>query len=79
MMSTQDLNPPELLAPVRVRVLRPFCVQGARVEIGTEIELPRHVAVDLVTQGKAEPLTPLAARPRSCSAPRDELWGAGVG
>ena len=51
-------NAPELLQPVRVTVLRPFCVQGQPLEIGTMVELPRYVAADLVALRKAEMLNP---------------------
>ena len=45
-------NPPELLAPTRCRVLRPIFVRGARVEVGSEIELPLHDARSLAAIGR---------------------------
>lgn len=44
----------KLFQLVKVRVLRPFCVAGKRVEIGAEVEIPYHVAQDLKAIGKAE-------------------------
>lgn len=44
---------PKWFEPTKVRVLRPFCVKGKRCEIGSETEVPRHVALDLVAIGKA--------------------------
>lgn len=48
---------PKLFAPTKVRVLRPFCVAGKRCEIGTETQVPFHVALDLRNIGKAELVT----------------------
>lgn len=45
---------PKLFRLVKVRVLRPFCVAGKRVEIGAETEVPYHVALDLAAIGKCE-------------------------
>ncbi|MDR4469831.1 MAG: hypothetical protein MRJ68_16300 [Nitrospira sp.] len=45
---------PKWFAATRVRVLRPFCVAGKRCEIGTETQVPYHVALDLKAIGKAE-------------------------
>ena len=47
-------NDPELLRLVRVRVIRPFGVRGQLLEPGTMVELPRYVAADMITLGKAE-------------------------
>ena len=49
-------NDPELLRPVRVMVLKPFCVQGQPLEPGTMVELPRYVAADMITLKKAQML-----------------------
>lgn len=49
-------NDPELLRPVRVTVLRPFCVKGQPLEIGTAVALPRYVALDLIALKKAQML-----------------------
>ncbi|MGE5534963.1 MAG: hypothetical protein ACM3W7_05555 [Acidobacteriota bacterium] len=40
-------NDPALLAPVRVRVLRPFYVGGKPMKIGDHITLARHDATSL--------------------------------
>lgn len=45
---------PRLFRLVKVRVLKPFCVAGKRVEIGAETEVPYHVARDLEAVGKCE-------------------------
>jgi hypothetical protein len=47
-------NPPELLKPTRVKVLRAFCVARARVEPGEVVTLPRADADSLVAIGKAQ-------------------------
>lgn len=47
-------NDPKLLAPVNVRVRRPFYVGGQEARIGDEIKLPRHDAVSLQAIGKVE-------------------------
>lgn len=47
-------NPPELMAPVRCRVLRPFCVAGQRVEIGAYVDLPKYDADSLRATGRVE-------------------------
>jgi hypothetical protein len=47
-------NPPELLAPTRVKVLRPFCVGGKPLAIGTTTTLPRADADSLVAIGKVQ-------------------------
>ena len=49
-------NDPELLRPVRVTVIRPFCVRGQRLEPGTTVELPRYVADDMIWLKKAQML-----------------------
>lgn len=51
------IQDPKLFAPTRVRVLLPFCVAGSRCEIGTEVSVPYHVALDLRNIGKAELVT----------------------
>lgn len=40
---------------MKVRVLRPFLLDGGRVEPGNDIELPDHFARELVACNKAEP------------------------
>lgn len=45
---------------VRVRALRPFLIKGQRVEVGSEIELERRLATEIVTANKAELVTPAA-------------------
>lgn len=45
---------PRWAVPTRVRVLRAFCVQGARVEPGTETTVPYMTALDLAAVKKAE-------------------------
>lgn len=47
-------NDSRLFQPTKVRVLRSFCVAGRRLEVGTEVEIPYHVARDLRAIGKAE-------------------------
>jgi hypothetical protein len=48
-------NPPELLAPVRVRVLKPFGIGAGRVaEPGTMIDLPRHDAESMAALRRVE-------------------------
>lgn len=46
-------NDPRLFEKVRLRVLKPFCVDGQRIDADTILELPRYVARDLVVLGKA--------------------------
>ncbi len=53
----EPVQDPKLFAPTKVRVLRPFCVAGSRCEIGTEVSVPYHVALDLRNIGKAELVT----------------------
>ncbi|NOS81307.1 MAG: hypothetical protein HOP32_06980 [Nitrospira sp.] len=50
-------NDPRLLESVQVIVLRPFCLHGQPLTKGTTVELPRYVAVDMITLGKAELVT----------------------
>jgi hypothetical protein len=47
-------NPPELMRQMRVRVLKPFCVLGARVEPGAIVDLARHDVLSLMALGKVE-------------------------
>ena len=49
-------NDPELLRPVRVTVIRPFCVEGKPLEIGKIVELPIYVAADMIWLKKAQML-----------------------
>ncbi len=48
------IQDPRLFKLVKVRVLRPFCVAGKRVEIGAETTVPYHVARDLAASKKCE-------------------------
>jgi hypothetical protein len=45
---------PKLFQPVKVRVLRSFCVTGKPLAVGAEVELPYHVARDLRALGRVE-------------------------
>lgn len=47
-------NDPALFAPTKVRVVRPFCIGGARVEPGEVVKLPKHDADSMVAIGRAE-------------------------
>ncbi len=47
-------NNPALLAPTRVRVLRPFFVAGQRAEIGATVTVDRATAESLAAVGKCE-------------------------
>jgi hypothetical protein len=53
MLTSDSVNNPALLAPVKVEVLRPFCIEGKRIERGETVTLPKYVAADLMTIGKA--------------------------
>ena len=46
--------PPELIAPTRCRVLRPFFFAGNRVEVGELVVLPKHDAHSLAAIRKVE-------------------------
>jgi|CXWL01.1.fsa_nt_gi hypothetical protein len=48
------VNPPHLMRPVRVQVLRPFRVAGKPLAIGDEVEIEYHLARDLWAIGKVE-------------------------
>jgi hypothetical protein len=50
--------------PVKVRALRAFLIQGKRVEVGTSVDVPKGLAVELIGANKAE-----IARPQAPSAP----------
>ena len=50
--TTPAPNPPELVAPVLVGVLRSFCVGGRRQEAGGTIELQRFDAESLAAIGR---------------------------
>ena len=47
-------NPPELIAPTKCKVLRPFFVGGKQTEIDAEITLQRFDAISLAALGKVE-------------------------
>lgn len=49
-----SLNAPELLRATKVRVLRPFCVAGKSLDIGTTVELQAHDARSLAAIGKCK-------------------------
>jgi hypothetical protein len=48
------LNPPHLVAPTRVKVLRAFCIKGKRVEPGSTVTIQFHLAKELEAIGKVE-------------------------
>lgn len=58
MSNVDTASPPKndtrLMQRVRLRVLRPFCVQGQPLATGTIVALPRYVATDMIALGKAE-------------------------
>ncbi|OGW44147.1 MAG: hypothetical protein A2132_06275 [Nitrospirae bacterium RBG_16_43_11] len=48
------VNPPSLMKPVKVRVLKPtFCIKGERVEVDSILSMPYCDAVSLQVLGKA--------------------------
>lgn len=47
-------NDPHLLRPVRVKVLRSFCVGGRPLAVGDEATVEFHLGRDLVAVQKAE-------------------------
>ncbi len=47
-------NDPQLFKPTQVRCLRPFCVQGKRIEVDTILTMPWHSARDMRSLGKIE-------------------------
>jgi hypothetical protein len=47
-------SPGGVPAAVRCRVLRAFCLRGVRQEVGSELDLPRHIAMELRALGKVE-------------------------
>jgi hypothetical protein len=60
-MTTEDVfgsrdHPSETL--VRIRVLGPFCIGGKAQLIGSELHIAAHMALDLVSRGKAQLLDP---------------------
>lgn len=76
-----------LLATLTIEVLRAFCVAGQRVEPGSQIDLPRLVAAELIALGKAqvalsEPAaaqaTAPAALPPARPAKKRKAEGAGA-
>jgi hypothetical protein len=50
-------NPPHLMRPIKIRVLRAFCVQGMPQAPDTVLSLPRYVAQDMIALKKAELVT----------------------
>lgn len=52
--TADPVQDPKLFQLTRVKVIRPFCVMGRRVEIGAEVAVPYHIALDLRAIGKAE-------------------------
>ena len=55
--SALPVNDPGLFTPVRCRVLKSFCVSGKPQQIGQEISLPYHLALDMQAIGKIEIIT----------------------
>lgn len=47
-------NDPALLTPVRVRVVRPFCILGERKDVGEIVTLQRHDALSMAAIGRCE-------------------------
>lgn len=47
-------NDAALFAPVRVKVLRSFLLEGEPVPVGAKVTVPAYVARDLVALGRAE-------------------------
>ena len=47
-------NPPALLAPVRIRVLKSFYACGRRLEVNEIVELQRHDALSMRALGKVK-------------------------
>ncbi|HEX7044491.1 MAG TPA: hypothetical protein VF203_07740 [Burkholderiales bacterium] len=52
--TAQPRNDARLLAPTRVRVLRPFMVNGAPVKVNEIVTLERHEALSLRALGRCE-------------------------
>jgi len=56
-LTTDDLQPPEKPAApttdVRVVVVRAFCIDAQRQEEGTELTLPRALAMQVIGAGQA--------------------------
>lgn len=50
-------NDERLLAPVRVKVLRPFRLNGEPQKVGATVTLPKHDADSLCAIGRAELIT----------------------
>ena len=46
-----------------VTVVRPFCLEGQRKEVGDQIDVPRLLAVELVSFGKAQYTAPADEAP----------------
>ncbi len=51
-------NDPRLFVPTKVLVLRPFMVKTTAVLPGEVVEIPYHVARDMIAIGKAELVEP---------------------
>lgn len=51
------MNDPRLFAPTRVRVLKSFYLDGKPAPAGAEVNVPYHVARDMVALGKAKILS----------------------
>lgn len=47
------IQDPKLFQPVKVRVLRSFCIGGKPLQIGEEVSIEFHLMRDLVAIGKA--------------------------
>ena len=63
-------NDPRLLAPTKVKVLRPFCVEGQRREVGDVVELavPRRGRGGVRGQGEDHQIKTAADIPRWVAA-----------
>ncbi len=47
-------NNSELLTPVKIKCLKPFCIKGKTIEPGQVVEVERFVAEDMIFLKKAE-------------------------
>lgn len=62
------------MEPVQnITVLRPFCVDGQRQEVGDQIDVPRLLAVELVNMAKAAYTPAPAEAPAPVLAPADPV------
>lgn len=47
-------NDPALIAPVQVKVIRPFCTEGQRREVGETVTIDRNTALSLQATGRCQ-------------------------